>query len=80
MPNATVREGPPILGGISGFKHPYNIYGIVPNSYGEYDNIPSYDVKFFGYKEQCEKHLSEYPNCIIVKDLQEKIITQFNFN
>lgn len=70
----------PIIGAIHGFSFPDAVYIIVEKrkysctttgeGYYNYTGVLSSDIKFFGYKEQCEKHLSEFDGCFIIEGLQ----------
>lgn len=67
----------PVLKAMNGFKYPYMLHCIVQEGYGMNDFnycLKPNEIKFFGYKEQCEKHLNEYPNCFILDNLENRIM------
>lgn len=76
--NGLLREyyANPILGAIEGFKNPSCVYGLIDESSPTFTHSvnPKY-VKFFGYEDQCKKNLENYPNTILISELQTKLKT-----
>ena len=69
---------PQILGGITGFTSPELVCGLVDkNSFALIKStfpIRTVEVRFFGYLYQCEKHIQDYPDTVLITNLLEKIL------
>lgn len=71
MPNSCVRTGSPLFGAIAGFDFPNRVSAIITPQIHEFDlMVYPKQVLFLGYKDQCEKHLSDYPGGVLFNNIK----------